>query len=264
MERSVTDGERLVLLLVLVALLGHVVPQIPWPQWVRDAYAAVTSFLSEDEVDVAPPAPSPLQNPDGMQASLGVVQPAESAAAIAIISAVPVAPTGDSSGYDRNCSPGRGCVFGTSWTDNSTAAMGHDGCDTRNNILGRDGTQTVLKAGQTCKVLSTVLLDPYTGSELTGLEDIQIDHVYPLSLAWRMGAASWPMQTRTAFANDPLNLLAVDAAANQEKSDSGPGEWLPPNTAVQCAYAVRFAQVAVRYGLPMSEDDRAAALEACR
>lgn len=245
-ERSVTDGERLVLLLILMALLGHVVPQIPWPQWARDAYAAVTDLLSDDAVDVVPPAPSPLQNPDGMQTSLGVVQPAESAAAIAILSAVPVAPVGDSSGYDRSCSPGRGCVFGTAWTDDSTAAMGHDGCDTRNNILGRDGTQTVFKTGQTCKVLSTVLLDPYTGSELTQLDEIQIDHVYPLSLAWRMGAASWPLQTRIVFANDPLNLLAVDAVANREKSDSGQGECMPPNTAVQCAYAVRFAQVATK------------------
>lgn len=260
-----SDGERLVLLLVVLAMLGHVVPKIPWPQWARDAYAAAEDFLlSENEVDVAPPALSPLTNPDGLLPSLGAVPPDDSAAAIATISAVPTAAPGAAAGYERSCSPGDGCVFGTSWTDDSAAAMGHDGCDTRNNILGRDGTHTNFKAGQTCKVLSTELLDPYTGLELTTLGEIQIDHVYPLALAWRMGAAGWSLQTRIAFANDPLNLLAVAGEANQDKSDSGPADWMPPNTAVHCSYAVRFAQVATRYGLPMTASDKTAAEDACR
>ena len=37
--------------------------------------------------------------------------------------------------------------FGPAWTDDVTVADGHNGCDTRNDILRRDLSSEVIKAG---------------------------------------------------------------------------------------------------------------------
>jgi hypothetical protein len=92
---------------------------------------------------------------------------------------------------------------------------------------------------------------------------VQIDHVVPLSYSWQMGAARWNEAKRRQLANDPLNLLPVEGRANSAKSDSGPASWLPPNKAVRCSYAVRFAQVAVKYELPVTTADKRIMLAQC-
>ena len=68
--------------------------------------------------------------------------------------------------------------------------------------------------------------------------EVQIDHVVPLGAAWARGARDWPQSERERFANDPVNLLATSASANESKSDRGPAEWLP-RSAYRCAYAVQ-------------------------
>ncbi|TDQ49634.1 HNH endonuclease family protein [Actinorugispora endophytica] len=162
------------------------------------------------------------------------------------------APRGD---YDRD-------EFGSGWIDTDD-----NGCSTRNDVLARDLTDTEIAPD--CKVLSGTLDDPYTGGTVEfSSEDpqaVQIDHVVPLSLAWRMGADEWDRDTRVEFANDFGNLLASDGPANREKSDSGPGEWLPYE-GYQCSYAVAYVDVLHRYELPVSADDRRGltdALAAC-
>ena len=78
---------------------------------------------------------------------------------------------------------------------------------------------------------------------------VQIDHVVALSDAWQKGAQQWTTPTRTRFANDPLNLLAVDGPTNQRKSDGDAATWLPPRTSYRCAYVARQTAVKARYGL---------------
>lgn len=63
--------------------------------------------------------------------------------------------------------------------------------------------------------------------------------------------------------NDPLNLLPVDGPANNAKRDSGPASWLPPYKPVRCSYALRFAQVSLKYGLPVTTADKKVMLELC-
>lgn len=63
--------------------------------------------------------------------------------------------------------------------------------------------------------------------------------------------------------NDPLNLLPVQGRANSAKGDSGPASWLPPAKGIRCAYAVRFAQVAEKYELPVTAPDRTAMARQC-
>ncbi|WP_236079024.1 HNH endonuclease family protein [Marinobacter nauticus] len=45
--------------------------------------------------------------------------------------------------------------------------------------------------------------------------EVDIDHVVPLNWAWGHGASSWPRQKREKFANDPVNLIPVEASLNR-------------------------------------------------
>lgn len=158
-------------------------------------------------------------------------------------------------GYDRTCGDSHGCSFGRPWTDTD-----HNHCDTRNDVLAKQMTGITKRAGSACIVVSGVLQDPYTGRTITWAKAhasaVQLDHIYPLAYAWDMGANGWTAQRRVEFANDQTyNLLAVDGPANQAKSDSGPGEWLPINKGFRCEYLARFLAVATHYGLPITKAD---------
>ncbi|MFC4053843.1 HNH endonuclease family protein [Actinomadura syzygii] len=160
------------------------------------------------------------------------------------LSELRVASEGRGTGYARD-------EFGTRWKDTD-----HNGCDQRNDVLARD-LQDVEKKGK-CVVLAGVLHDPYSGKTITFAKkdaaEVQIDHVYPLALAWRMGASRWSEDQRERFANDHANLLAVWGVPNRQKSDSGPGEWKPQKD-FQCAYAVKYIAVAKKYSLPVTDPD---------
>lgn len=124
-----------------------------------------------------------------------------------------------------------------------------NGCDMRNIILNRDMTNVVLD--EACHVVSGILNDPYTGKVIEFKRGgdssgaVQIDHAVALSDAWQKGAQLLSAAERANLANDPLELLAVDGPANQNKSDGDAATWLPPNKAFRCQYVAR--QVAVKY-----------------
>jgi hypothetical protein len=154
-------------------------------------------------------------------------------------------------GYDRD-------LFGQAWAD-----VDRNGCDTRNDVLRRDLTRITLKAGtHGCLVLKGTLSDPYTGSTISFVRGqatsnaVQIDHVVALSDAWQKGAQPWSQTRRTAFANDPLNLLAVDGPTNLRKGDGDAATWLPPRKAFRCAYVARQIAVKHRYGLSVTTAER--------
>ena len=155
----------------------------------------------------------------------------------------------------------RRAAFGESWTDDTSAPGGRNGCDTRNDILDRDLVDKVYVTITRCPtaVQTGVLYDPYTnvvvnftrGNQVGAA--VQIDHIVPLALAWDLGARLWPDDLRARFANDPANLIAVSGPANQDKGDSPPGDWMPPNRAFWCQYAVQFVAVLRGYGLPIDQ-----------
>jgi hypothetical protein len=141
--------------------------------------------------------------------------------------------------------------FGPAWAD-----VDHNGCDTRNDILNRDLTDRTWREGtHDCIVTSGILHDPYTGTVIhftrgrRTSEAVQIDHVVALSDAWQTGAQQLDESTREDLANDPLNLLAVDGPANQQKSDSDAASWLPANKAFRCDYVARQIAVKKKYRL---------------
>ena len=135
-------------------------------------------------------------------------------------------------------------------------ADGHNGCDTRNDILRRDLLDVVIKPGSNgCAVLSGILNDPYTATTVEFQRgpgtsaQVQIDHIVALSDAWQKGAQQWDEMTRRNFANDPRNLQATLGWVNQQKGDGDAATWLPPNTAYRCEFVTRIVDVKAAYRL---------------
>jgi Protein of unknown function (DUF1524) len=157
-------------------------------------------------------------------------------------------------GYDY-----RRAAFGESWTDDNTAPGGHNGCDTRNDILDRDLIEKTYVSIKRCPnaVATGTLHDPYTNDVIAFMRGnqtgaaVQIEHIVPLAYAWDLGARNWPDDMRVRFANDPANLLAIGGQVNQDKGDKEPAAWMPPNTAFHCQYAMQFIAVLRGYGLPV-------------
>lgn len=154
--------------------------------------------------------------------------------------------------------------FGSGWSST-------DSCDMRNRILRRDLTEIVYDE-DSCTILSGMLQDPYTGKEIAftrGMEtsgDVQIDHIVALSNAWQTGAQSLSIADRVYFANDPLNLAAVEGRVNQQKGDGDAATWLPPSKAYRCDYVARQVLVKEEYDLWVTAPERDAIeniLESC-
>ncbi|MGW2935997.1 HNH endonuclease family protein [Streptomyces sp. NPDC001156] len=208
-------------------------------------------------------AVSPLDNPDGTKPGLAAItSSADQAKARALIQKVATKGRGPKTGYERD-------KFGYAWMDSAPGGIpfAHNGCDSRNDLLKRDGEQVRFRAGSNCVVTSMTLHDPYTGKTIEWTKSratkVQIDHVMPLSYDWQMGASRWTKDKREDIANDPLNLIPVDGPTNGAKSDSGPASWLPPNKQIHCSYSVRFAQVSLKYDLPVTAADKQMMLSLC-
>jgi len=157
-------------------------------------------------------------------------------------------------GYKRD-------LFGSGWGT-------IDGCDTRNVILYRDLYDITLgdpsslgRADGACLVLSGKLDDLYTGETIyfergVNSNAVQIDHIVALSNGWQSGMHERSSSERYQFANDPLNLLAVDGPANMEKSDFSADQWLPPNRAFHCVFVARQISIKLKYSLSITADEK--------
>jgi hypothetical protein len=141
--------------------------------------------------------------------------------------------------------------FGPAWAD-----VDRNGCDTRNDILKRDLTEEVFKEKtKPCVVLTGTLIDPFSGETINFVRgvvtsnEVQIDHTVALSNAWQTGAFKLTADQRKAFANDPLNLLAVKGRLNSQKGDGDAATWLPPLKSFRCDYVSRQIAVKIKYKL---------------
>ena len=177
--------------------------------------------------------------------------------ALAVLDTLEVKGRAPKTGYDRD-------QFGQRWLD-----VDRNGCDTRNDILARDLTNI---DEVNCRVYSGTLADPYTATTINFVRgndtsaDVQIDHLVALSDAWQKGAQQLTADQRATFANDPLNLLAVDGASNAQKGDGDAATWLPKNKGFRCEYVARQVSVKATYGLWVTQaehDAIASILSAC-
>lgn len=146
-----------------------------------------------------------------------------------------------------------------------------DGCNLRQRILKRDFGETAV-TDEKCNVIAGKFYEPYTGEVMefhTRKEiskGVQIDHVVALSDAWQKGAQYKTSEVRYQIATDPLNLIAVQAAANQQKSDGDAATWLPHNKSFRCQYVARQISVKYKYSLWVTEAEKEAMsqiLETC-
>ncbi len=186
-----------------------------------------------------------------------MARPVVASEAEAALAGLPVKGRAPLTGYSRE-------AFGPDWAD-----VNRNGCDTRNDILTRDLRQTVI---ENCVVLSGVLVDPYSGTEITfergpvSSMEVQIDHVVALANAWQTGAFRWDDGKRLRFANDPQNLLAVRGDLNLQKGDGDAATWLPPKKSFRCEYVKRQIAVKAEYGLWVTPAEKGAlqrVLEGC-
>lgn len=148
--------------------------------------ASLIASLLLSSLALAAPAPAPTPSPPGIPSA---------STAQSQLAALTVAPQGSSEGYSRDLFP--------HWITISGA------CDTRETVLNRDGTNLVI--GSDCYPDSGSWYSPYDGATWTAASDVDIDHVVPLSNAWKSGASSWTTAKRQDFANDLQNpqLIAV-------------------------------------------------------
>ena len=165
-----------------------------------------------------------------------------------VLATLPVKGRAPKTGYTRE-------QFGDGWQI-------QNGCDTRNIILARD--LTGVKSNDQCQVVSGTLVDPYTGTLINFVRGpltsaaVQIDHVVALSNAWQTGAQQLDFEKRVMLANDPLELLAVDGPANQQKGDGDAATWLPANKSFRCQYVARQLAVKMKYQLWLTSPEKQA------
>jgi hypothetical protein len=165
--------------------------------------------------------------------------------ALAGLDSLPIKGRAPKTGYSR-------AEFGPAWAD-----VDHNGCDTRNDVLARDLQDITFRPGtHDCVVITGHFDEPYTGQQMEFVKEkayeIQIDHVVALGDAWQKGAQQLSAEERKFFANDTLNLLAVNGSANESKGDGDAATWLPPYRPFRCAYVARQIAVKVKWRLWMT------------
>ena len=183
-----------------------------------------------------------------MGTSLEPVEAAAKPQALTALNQLAVKGRAPKTGYARS-------QFGDGWGEIA-------GCETRNVILMRDLKNITYR--DSCTVATGILNDPYTGKVINFVRGVgtsnavQIDHVVALSDAWQKGAQKLSFSVRVSFANDPLNLLAVDGPTNGQKSDSDAASWLPPRKSYRCAYVARQIAVKRKYAIWVTAAEKAA------
>ena len=243
---------------VLVAAVAACSPVATEASGAAAATSSPTTAVAGAEPSPTPtPTPSTSPTPTPATAPSNPARPATTApqapagSALAAVAGLAVKGRAPKTGYSRD-------QFGPAWAD-----VDRNGCDTRNDILNRDLTDVVTKAGtHGCVVLTGTFHDPYSGETIAfergqaTSSAVQIDHVVALSDAWQKGAQQWSAQAREQLANDPLNLLASKGSLNSAKGDGDAATWLPPNKGFRCAYVARQVAVKRSYGLWVTTAER--------
>jgi Protein of unknown function (DUF1524) len=241
-EVEVTSKTKLVLLSVIALLVIAVVIGV-----------SVWGTSREQAGGASQSTPAPLSSAASPPPQAQVGDPS---AELAKLATLPIKGRAPKTGYARS-------LFGRPWTDDVTVLYGHNGCDTRDDILRVDLVGVGVKPGtHNCIVLSGTLRDPYSGTTVFfqrgqgTSSQVQVDHVVALLDAWQKGAQQWDAAKRRNFANDPINLQATTAAMNQQKGAGDAATWLPPNKSYRCTYVSRIVDVKATYGLWVTQAER--------
>lgn len=195
----------------------------------------------------APSASASTPEPDGSPS-------VEEGSVLQALLSLRTAPEAKTPKYDRG-------AFGQAWKD-----VDSNGCDQRNDVLRRDLLEKSVKPGTGgCVVLSGELKfqgDGYfwyshPAHYERGNGAVEIDHVVSLADAWRSGAHEWTAEQRSWFANDLMELEAVDRATNRDKGDRDVGHWLPEiaDGVGVCGLVSRVIAIKTAYDLTVDEHE---------
>ncbi|MEU5898369.1 HNH endonuclease family protein [Streptomyces venezuelae] len=178
----------------------------------------------------------------GTSAQAAPPAPVSAATARTYLADLTVKAEGSSDGYSRDKFP--------HWKTQSGA------CNTREVVLKRDGTN--VEQDSSCAATSGTWKSAYDGATWTVASDLDIDHVVPLSEAWKSGANGWTTAQREGFANDLARpqLIAVTDNVNQAKGDKDPAEWMPPTASYHCYYARMWVDVKHHYKLTVNTEEK--------
>jgi hypothetical protein len=135
-------------------------------------------------------------------------------------------------------------------------------CSSREATLARDGRH--VRKNAACHPVNGVWYSPYDGKRLKSERLVDVDHIVPLSYAWRSGASRWTPARRHAFANDLTELITVSHSANIAKGGHGPQSWRPQRRRYWCHYATAWIDIKHRYRLFVTRRERTALLNMLR
>jgi hypothetical protein len=170
--------------------------------------------------------------------------PPSASTAATQLASLTVKTEGSTTGYSRDLFP--------HWITQSGT------CDTRDQVLKRDGTGVTVDSQ--CEPTAGRWYSVYDATWVNDDSSVDIDHIVPLAEAWKSGANSWTTSRRQQFANDLSisQLIAVSASSNRSKGDKDPSAWKPPNTSVHCIYAREWIWVKYTYGLSLQSAEKTA------
>ena len=116
----------------------------------------------------------------------------------------------DSESYSRS-------AFGHGWDD----ADGDCQDSRAEALIQMSSTPVRFATDRRCRVVTGRWISPFSGNVIQNASEADIDHVVPLKWAWDRGANHWSDANRERFANDPVNLLPVEASFSKDQHRIG-------------------------------------------
>jgi len=170
--------------------------------------------------------------------------PPSASTAATELASLTVKAEGSTTGYSRDLFPHWHTVSGT--------------CDTRDEVLKRDGTGVTVDSN--CEPTAGKWYSVYDGVTITDDSSVDIDHIVPLAEAWKSGANTWTTAKREEFANNLTvsQLIAVSASSNRSKGDKDPASWQPTVSSTHCIYARWWIWVKYTYKLSLQSTEKTA------
>ncbi len=237
--------------LIVVAIVGSALSDDPDDTTLArpETSASTPTTDSSADSDTTTPSQPTTTSPSDTTGATSSQQPADTETATERLAELVVAQlTTPPSPYIRDqYQPG-------GWSD-----FDNDCQSTRHEVLQARSNERVVMSADGCRVSEGLWIDSFNGDRLTTAEEATIDHLVPLAEAHRSGGWQWDQATKERFANDDtaINFRIVGSDINQAKADSRPDQWLPPDEASHCAYAVDWIAVKHRWQLTVTASESA-------
>lgn len=139
-------------------------------------------------------------------------------------------------------------------------------CTARDTILKTKGKDVKFVEGSGCAVASGTWTSPFSATEMTSVESVNVVHSVPPKYAADHGGAEWTEAQKKAFSNDISQLEVASAEDREKKSTLSPSQFLPEERVFQCQYAKNWTATLSKYKLTITEQDKLAlrdALQKC-